>query len=171
MDIARTAPPYQDAESLRVVQIVNILATRDGGPARNSLELNLALNRGNAVSNLVWMRGSIRNSVLSPHIETKASEPAPMPRRLRLIGRRADVYSISPFQLFALLKDADIALLHGYFLPWLPPIALLCSILGTTYLITPHGSLTFKQQLVARRRKLVFESLFGSWLGATPVRS
>jgi glycosyltransferase involved in cell wall biosynthesis len=143
---------------LRMVQVINTLAVSDGGPARNAFELNLALNNLGHPTDLVWIKGGLSETVIAD--ETAVELPLPGPRRLgalsdagrRKIGLRAFLIAI---------KSADVVIVHGFYLPWIPLVALWCRLVGTPFVITPHGSLTLRQQTISRVKKTAFDALVG----------
>ena len=61
------------------------------------------------------------------------------------------------------IREADVVILHGYFLAWTLPTAILARIYGCRVFLTPHGSLTRYQQQFSRRKKLVYEFAIG-WM-------
>jgi glycosyltransferase involved in cell wall biosynthesis len=63
-----------------------------------------------------------------------------------------------------LRAKADVVILHGYFLFWIPIVAAVCLVSGVRYVLTPHGSLTLYQSQFGRGKKRVFELLVGWWV-------
>lgn len=146
---------------MRVLQFINTLSTSDGGPARNSFELNLALNAiEDTRVDLIWMRGDLADSIV---FESSERIPSPGPRRLGWRSHPTD----RQIGLSTLLRDfrqVDAVLIHGYYLPWVPVIALVCTLANVKFVITPHGSLTRHQRDVGVQKKRVFETLFGRFV-------
>ncbi|WP_373457954.1 glycosyltransferase [Sinomonas atrocyanea] len=62
------------------------------------------------------------------------------------------------------IADADVVVVHQYFLWWIAPIVLLSTILRTPVVVTPHGSLTSHQQKFSVIKKRIFESVLGWWV-------
>lgn len=151
------------SHTLAVVQVVNTLAISDGGPARNSFELNKALNhRPNCHSDLFWVRGGLEQSVLFGDGALAGDLPSPGPRALSLrtnIGRR----KVGVVSFAGAMLRADVLIIHGYYLPWVPIIAILGKVLGCRIYLMPHGSLTARQQKYGGLKKLIFGLTFG-WI-------
>jgi glycosyltransferase involved in cell wall biosynthesis len=136
---------------LRIAQLVNTLAVSDGGPARNSFELNITLNQLPGVSaRLFWVQGTAPKSVLAAYRGAAGPLPVPGPQRLRGMQEFA-----------AAVREADVLVIHGYYLPWVLPTALLAAALGTAVVVTPHGALTAHQQKTSVRKKLIFDRTLG----------
>lgn len=144
--------------TVKVIQLVNTLDQSDGGPARNSFELNLALNRRPAVDvDLVWIRGRMKDSVLESY---RGELPTPGPRRLAWAGSTPRK-TIGWISLLGSIRSADAVIVHGYYLPWVGPAALTCRLFGVPFVITPHGSLTRHQRDTSRLKKWLYEKLAG----------
>ncbi|MET4639301.1 glycosyltransferase [Mycetocola sp. 2940] len=144
---------------MKVVQIVNTLGLSDGGPARNSFELNLALNRLGVVdADLVWINGHLNDSVVMGY---PGRLPTPGPRKLGLRGSTRG-RAIALGNLIRAIRRADVVILHGYFLAWVPVVAAICRVNAVPFVITPHGSLTSHQAKAARLKKQIFEVIVGS---------
>jgi glycosyltransferase involved in cell wall biosynthesis len=140
------------AREIRVIQIVNTLSVSDGGPARNSYELNLALNATQQISaRLVWIRGAREYSVLR---DSRDPLPSRMPTKLILGG-------VGFKSLWEEFVTSDVVVIHGYFLWWVPLVAVLASAQGIPFVLTPHGSLTRHQRTFSRGRKRAYELLAG----------
>lgn len=136
---------------MRIAQLVNTLAVSDGGPARNSFELNITLNQLPGVSaRLFWVQGTAPKSVLAAYRGAAGPLPVPGPQRLR--GMR---------ELAAAVRKADVLVVHGYYLPWVLPTALLAAVLGTAVVVTPHGALTAHQQKTSVLKKFIFDKTLG----------
>lgn len=135
------------AGHLECAQFVNTLARVDGGPARNSLEVNLALNALPDVSvRMFWVSGARKDSVLR---DDKRAAPLVGP----LHGNRA--------QAVRAVRSADVVILHGFYLWWVPFVALLCGVFRTPYVIMPHGVFTSFQRSQSVGRKRIFDFLGG----------
>lgn len=126
--------------SLRVIQLCNTHQPADGGPARNSFDLNLALNGKPGVrADLCWIAGPWEGSLGWLHSEGGGSLPTPGPRALRLAsGSRTQ--SVSSF--LRALRDADALIVHGLFLWWVPLALAAAKLSRTPVLLMPHGALT-----------------------------
>jgi len=144
----------------RFTQVVNTLSTSDGGPARNSFELNLALNAANSETNLFWFRGDVANGVVFQDSAATGKLPTPGPRRVGVLSNDSKrVASVWDF-LHSIL-NSDAVIIHGYYLPWVPIVAVVCKLTRTPFVITPHGALTSHQQKFSQRKKRIFERLVG----------
>lgn len=144
---------------MKIVQVVNTLSVDDGGPARNALELNSALNGIDATtSTLYWLRGRQDETIMmseAPRLMEKAS--------LRKLTLQHPTNHASE-GLLAFVKNlntADIVIIHGYYLFWIPILSMFLAVLGKPYVITPHGSLTLRQQAISARKKQVYEFIAG----------
>lgn len=153
--LERDAHRHGEAESrLSVVQFVNTLAVSDGGPARNSFELNLALNATDDVSaHLRWFEGGRADSVLDGY----AGRLPPQPPE-RLPSRSGIIAS-----LWREIGAADVAIIHGYYLWWVPIVVLISHMRRTPAVLMPHGALTDHQRRQSVGRKRLFE-LAAGWM-------
>lgn len=135
---------------LRIIQVVNTLATTDGGPARNAYDLHRALDTG--VSNrLAWMHGERSGSLL----------PERSDQHDRFLWAANEPNGVR--RILTSLITSDVVILHGYYLWWSAPVALFGKLVGSTVLLTPHGALTSYQQQFSRLKKALFE-LTAGWL-------
>lgn len=132
--------------SAKVVQVVNTLAVSDGGPARNAYELHLSMARrwpGSA-----WI--AVLNQPSGPQVNQQGG---------------AEQHGASTrYGLPAALRSAagsDTVVIHGYYLWWIPVVALASRAFRRKVLLTPHGSLTAYQQRFSVRRKRVFDATAG----------
>jgi glycosyltransferase involved in cell wall biosynthesis len=133
-------------------QFINSLALSDGGPARNALELYAQLQDRDEVSadSFLFNMSPKRTSSLAP------SQNSSYPRKDRLW--------INPLFLLHLarrINNQDKVLIHGYYLPWVPLIALLALWYEIPYFIIPHGSLTAWQRRKNPRKKKIWELTVG----------
>lgn len=136
---------------MRIVQLVNTLAVSDGGPARNSFELNISLNQLPGISaRLFWLRGTPSKSVLATYRGAVGPLPLPGPQRLTALREFANS-----------VRDADVLVIHGYYLPWVLPATVMAAAMGTAIVVTPHGSLTAHQQKTSVLRKRIYDQSFG----------
>lgn len=150
---------------MRIVQIANTLSVKDGGPARNASELNLALNAlGDTQSTLFAVCGRYEDSVIASD-ETDAVGSVGRIRRVSIWRRKQRGVSSLLSALRQVLR-ADIVIIHGYFLPWVLPVTVLLRLRQIPYVLTPHGSLTLHQQQASRRKKAVYEALAGRFVRA-----
>ncbi len=145
-----------DAESpagqANIIQFVNTLAIADGGPARNSFELNLELSESRIIdSRLVWFRGAQRHSVLDSYAGD--------------LPRRAPVHLLAGWRNVRLvlreLRHADAVLVHGYYLWWIPVVAAYAGARNIPVVLMPHGSLTAHQRSVSRKKKAIYDATLG----------
>ncbi|MCR2808900.1 MULTISPECIES: glycosyltransferase [unclassified Microbacterium] len=142
-----------------VVQFNNTLSALDGGPARHALEVNFALNAIGVPTRLITIHGS-EHSLLE-HYVSRVDYPALDPRTLTLRGRRARAHT------YRAIRDAFQArswIIHGYFLGWVPLVAVLGLLSGKQILIMPHGALTKYDRQRHRLKKLAFGVVVGWWL-------
>jgi glycosyltransferase involved in cell wall biosynthesis len=141
-----------------LMQFINTLDVTDGGPARNSFELNRALNRlPGTRAQLVSFRGSRETSVLAEAPNTDL--PSQVPRWL--FGPRR---TLTVFQMLRMLRRADAVIIHGYYLSWIAPLVLLARFTNTSIYVTPHGSLTGHQQKSSPAKKRIYEVMVGAML-------
>lgn len=149
---------------MRVVQIANSLSVEDGGPARNALELGTALNALEGLqSTLFWLRGRYEESILASDSALANELDMKEPKRLSVWPRKQRQAASLLYFLRELLA-ADVVIIHGYFLFWVPPVSALLKQFGIPYVITPHGSLTLRQQGISRRKKAVYETVAGRFV-------
>ena len=147
-----------ESQVFRIVQFVNTLDVSDGGPARNSFELNLSLNaRTDVQANLIWIRGEEESSVIVSH---SSEFPSPGPRRLapRPAPHRRQIGVLDAFRE---IRDADHVVVHGYFLPWIPVVAVIAWLTRTPLALMPHGALTARQSNYSRLKKATYERSVG----------
>lgn len=133
--------------AIRVAQFVNTLAVADGGAARNSFEVNLALNDLPDVTvQMFWLSGDAAQSI-------SAADPRPAPHVRPLRGRLR--------MAIAVLRSADVVIIEGFYLWWVPVVAAACRILGVPYVIMPHGVFTDYQRAHSQRKKRLFDTFSG----------
>ncbi|SEJ41031.1 glycosyltransferase [Demequina mangrovi] len=133
--------------SLRVLQVVNTLAVSDGGPALHSLDVNAALNaRSDTSAHLAWVTGRPDESHLADGV------PAGVSTSLGRSGLR---------ELWRQVRGADAVIVHGFYLPWVPWVALACRAHGVPFVVMPHGVFTRYQRQRSRVRKAAFDALGG----------
>ncbi|MDP9885843.1 glycosyltransferase involved in cell wall biosynthesis [Sinomonas atrocyanea] len=147
---------------MKILQLIQTVDVSYGGPSRNSFELNLTLNKIDGVSaQLIYMKRTPNRSVIDTYGGALGPLPARRPAQLRLLdGRNA----IGVRRLYALVRGADVIVVHQYYLGWILPLAILAKLLRTPFVITPHGSLTFHQQTVSVLKKRIFELLVGRFV-------
>ncbi|MGO4692076.1 glycosyltransferase family 4 protein [Glaciibacter sp. 2TAF33] len=148
-------------QPIRIAQFANTIAISDGGPARNSFELNLSLNaRPGVTANLFWFRGTERESVLSSVDESQLPSPGPrhIVPRLREPGRILPLVKV-----FNEITNSDFVIIHGYYIFWIPLVVLLSMLARKPVAVMPHGALTTRQQRLSRPKKALFEWVAG-WL-------
>ncbi|QTG79515.1 glycosyltransferase [Arthrobacter crystallopoietes] len=141
-----------------VIQVAQRISVSDGGPAKNAVDLDNALQTyGNVDSRLFWLSGTDEETVIARGVSPLAPQ---RPLRLRLAGKSKST-RCSLIQFLRHAKQADLVIAHGYFLWWLPILSALLSLFGTSFVIVPHGSLTARQQGISKRKKALFEFLMG----------
>lgn len=146
----------------KIVQIAQTLAVSDGGPARNSFELNLALNRKEDVTaHLLWVNGRPEESILAAHDTSRCPLPVPGPRKIGRPRNSTSSRYLSFLDFLSTLRSADIVVIHGYYLWWIPLVAAFLTLCKVPYVITPHGSLTKRQMTVATQKKRIYELTVG----------
>lgn len=137
------------------MQFVNTLSVEDGGPSRNSFELNLALNAVLAEpTRLVWIRGRRKDSVL--YGERLPRLPRP-PARL-LGGLRRSINGLRES------GNCRAWIVHGYYLWWIPFVCMAARISRTPVFLVPHGTFTAHQRRFSTRKKAIFDSVFGGFV-------
>lgn len=145
---------------MKVIQIANTLSVRDGGPARNASELNIALNALTGTeSTLYAVVGRYGDSVLASDTADATGSRGKI-RRVT-VWKQKDRGVSSIFSALRQIIAADIVIIHGYFLPWVLPVTILLRLFNIPYVLTPHGSLTLHQQQISRRKKMVYEAIAG----------
>lgn len=146
---------------MKIVQVINSLSVADGGPSRNSFELNISLNKMENISaDLFWLRGPMDTSVLRTYNMSLGALPVPGPLKVGCKSRRVDrVSSVAYF--LSRIRHCDVVVIHGYYLIWLPFLALIIKSLKRNFVITPHGSLTHHQQQESKWRKAIFDRTLG----------
>ena len=147
---------------IQILQVINTTSNSDGGPSRNSLELNMSLNRlDDFEAQLLSIHGVAQDSVLRD-IDTR-SVPANWPQPIFVAAMRNPLLGMLR-SLSLSIRKSDCVIIHGYYLNWVPLVALLCIFSGTPYLITPHGALTAHQRRVSVMKKRLFEMMAGGWV-------
>ncbi|WP_171042371.1 glycosyltransferase [Sinomonas gamaensis] len=123
----------------------------DGGPARNSFELNVTLNQiEDVTARLLWFRGTVEESVLASYDGSAGPVPKCRPKRVENI-----------WHLISNIRQADAVIVHGYYLGWVLPSVVIAAITRIPVVITPHGSLTKRQQKFSVRKKAFFDATAG----------
>lgn len=146
---------------MKIIQVVNTLSVADGGPARNSFELNISLNqRPDIVADLFWIHGDASESVVHNYDNLLGELPQPGPMRLG-IRRNPRLRVTSLWEFVGKAYRCDVVVVHGYYLGWVLPLALLLMLLRTEFVITPHGSLTLHQQKIAITKKKIYDATIG----------
>lgn len=141
----------------RVIQFVNTLSYADGGPARNSYELNLALNeRDDVQADLIWMSTAKIESVAQEELDQAKT------RHDRVLGAHKWVGGqLGATKLISMLRASDVVIIHGYYLWWAPFVAIGARLCGSSVLLMPHGSLTAYQQRASLAKKWFFDRTGG----------
>jgi glycosyltransferase involved in cell wall biosynthesis len=68
---------------------------------------------------------------------------------------------VSLRRLLLTIRASDVVIIHGFYLAWVPFIAGFCRLARTPFVITPHGSLTLRQQTISKAKKRAFDVLVG----------
>ncbi|GAA4777725.1 glycosyltransferase [Microbacterium gilvum] len=145
---------------MKIVQIANTLAHEDGGPARNSFELNLALNAVEDVqAQLFWLRGDDAGSVVQSYVDEGGVLPDSAPRRIR--SSRTEHASSGLRNAIRTIRAADAVILHGYFLWWIPLAVMFARSANVPVFLMPHGSLTAYDRARNATKKRLFEATAG----------
>jgi len=139
-----------------ITQVVNTLARSDGGPARHSLEVNFALNRAGKDVRLVAMKGASSDSLLQ---EMSSREDFPRVAPTELDARSWALYR----KLLRQISNSQVLIIHGYYLWWVPLIALYAGAQRIPVVVMPHGALTRYDRRKSRIKKFIF-NLAGGWL-------
>lgn len=128
---------------IQVLQLVNTLDVKDGGPpvAVHSLQ-DIFMERSIGSRIFVVASSNSHSKVLG-------------------FGRRAQETVGSLLKVRKLICDADVVLIHGYYLYWIPVLALLAYSLKVPTALSPHGSLSRRQRQFSRRKKFIFDLLLG----------
>lgn len=143
---------------MRVAQFVNTLKVTDGGPARNSFELNQALNAIEDVTvQLLWFRGDESGTTYS---EDRAfgrvmRGPVPMSFGSLSAARKA----------FRAINSSEIVVIHGFYLWWVPLLGLISRMHQKPLVIMPHGSISPFEKQRSRAAKNFFDLVASICLG------
>jgi glycosyltransferase involved in cell wall biosynthesis len=134
---------------LRIVHVYNQLDPLNGGPPR--VILGLAAGQRALGHHLTFVSADLPDlpaiqAFYGPHLD-------PLPPRVVLRRERAHWRGLP--QLIKALREADVAHLHGIFPVPNVVVAHLCRLLGTPYVLTPHGSLHRGAMGEKRLKKLV----------------
>lgn len=140
------------AAPLRVVQFCNTLDVADGGPARHALDVHLELNaRRDLVARLLHFQGSSEASLLDEE-PYASSRPA---LAVKHVSGKRDA-------MRAHIKDADVVIIEGFYLPWVPRVAQECTRAKVPYVLVPHGVFTRYQRQFSKTKKRVFDAVVGA---------
>lgn len=149
---------------MKIIQFINTLSVSDGGPSRNSFELNISLNLiAETDAQLVWFRGRKKDSVADSYGGQAGLIPLFAPESIW----NQSLLSRSRFALLKRIFTADIWIVHGYYLWWVPLVATIARLLKKPLVITPHGTLTTHQQSHSRNRKWVWDETIGRFIART----
>ncbi|WP_120005405.1 glycosyltransferase [Nesterenkonia muleiensis] len=150
---------------MRIVQVVNTLNHKDGGPARNSFELNLAFNAADTTSaSLIWIQGGW-NSTVAATQEAEGFLLPIKPRQIHIQPKKKE-YRIGLIKVWKLLQESDSVILHGYFLYWLPFLTIISRFAGSKVYIMPHGALTPHELQKKRIKKYIYLQTAGRVVNA-----
>lgn len=135
------------AKEFKIVQFVNTLDTRDGGPSRYAFELFQELARIYPSSTLVNWSNDRRNQVYTAPPEGLVKVCLLSIMRIRhILLRRSDA-------------RRTVVIIHGYYLWWVPLVLFLIP-KGVSTLCIPHGSLTAWQRNSHSQRKRLWDIVF-----------
>lgn len=137
-----------------VIQFSNTLSASDGGPARHAIEVNYALNKIGVRTQLIAMHRS-SNSILPLYLE-RSDAPQLSPMEIKSAARAS--------VLLPRFTAAHTWIIHGYYLGWIPIVAMVGVLLNKRLLVMPHGALTSYDRGRKKVRKLVFHVTAGWWL-------
>lgn len=140
-----------------VLQFVNNVSARDGGPARHSLEVNLALNSIGIRTRLIVVH-SAHDEILSEY-RARRQGAGVLAIHLRDLVSRARWHRLREGG-----DGSRITIVHGYYLVWIPLVVLLSVLVGRGVLLMPHGSLTSYDRSRHRLKKQMFHLAFGWWI-------
>ena len=142
---------------MKILQICDTLSVANGGPARNSFELNRALNNIDGITvDLVWIRGHQGESVLTGESLPAPSSALPGPRKLVFSRGPSVKRSIGLASLARALRASDAVIIHGFYLPWVPLVLSAATLLGKNVFLMPHGALTAYETARGARKKALF---------------
>lgn len=128
---------------MHILQICDTLANSNGGPARNAFELNRALNASAGLQvDLVWIHGDREASVLEGTSIPRSRDGRPGPRQLRWRADNQDAELISLTSAVRALRQHDVVIVHGFYLPWIPLVLIAAFFLRKPVVLMPHGALT-----------------------------
>ena len=137
---------------LRVVQFCNTLDVADGGPARHALDVHLGLNtRHDVAAHLLHFQGGSEASLLDE--EPYASSDSAL---------AVTHISGNPTAIREYIKDADVVIIEGFYLRWVPLVARECTRAKVPYVVVPHGVFTRYQRKFSKAKKWVFDVAFGA---------
>lgn len=133
--------------TLKLLQLINTLAATDGGPARNSFELNQALNsRSDTVAQLWAVRGGPDKA--TPTLDKESGRtllgPAPM-------------FDQSLVRICQSVREFDVVVIHGVYLPWVPFVLASARMHGKPVILMPHGAISKYEMRKARAKKKLFD--------------
>lgn len=141
---------------MRILQFVNTLDSLDGGPARNSLEVNQAINGvAGMTACLIVARGSFEGSTLSSDLADGRRLRGPAPR---FIVPRGGANRITLTSLLRAIAGADVAIIHGYFLTWVPLLVVALRLARVPFVIMPHGAISAFEKSKGSFLKRYFDS-------------
>ena len=134
---------------MRVLQVVNTLRATDGGPARNSFELNQALNSRTDTTARLWSLDRDASS------STAAADTA----QGRILVGPKPIFSASPTRLFRAVREHDVVVVHGFYLWWVPLVFVMARSTRRPVVIMPHGAISEYELRTSAGKKKVFDRL------------
>lgn len=135
-------------EGPRIVQLVNTLDRSDGGPAHHALELNIALNSIGIRARIIRRKTSGGVTTFDDASSEGRRPPFTPAAMVTVAGVRA-------------ILGADVCVIHGYYLLWVPVAVALGRLGRKKMLLMPHGALTKYEAQNSRALKRVFNLMFG----------
>ena len=146
---------------MKILQIVNTLSISDGGPARNAWELHQEIRKRFEHSELVSMKQLKRggNQALVGQPSSRITPRSNLSKHPYFSGQ-------SDSGGLAQIWQADVVFIHGYYLSWVPAVALLATLMGKKIVLCPHGSLTRYQSKKSAWKKMLWEFVLGWFVRA-----
>ncbi len=132
---------------MKILQVVNTLDATDGGPARNSFEVNQALNNLPDLSALIW-------AVHGVHLGSTVDADE---RAGRSVGVPYPVFAGRASRFLSEIRACDVVVIHGFYLWWVPLVILAANLLKKPFVIMPHGAISPYEMRKSSIRKRIFD--------------
>ncbi|MGN7188369.1 glycosyltransferase [Microbacterium enclense] len=132
---------------MKVLQVVNTLDSKDGGPARNSFELNQALNSITRSTAQLWSFDG----------DAPSSTPAADMAQGRVLVGPSPIFKGSLTRLLRAVRGHDIVVIHGFYLWWVPVVLLLARSARKPVVIMPHGAISKYELRKSTAKKHLFD--------------